>query len=336
LRRLLVLSVVVLLAACGDGRLPQIDLAGEALGTTFRVAIVEPPEALDTTGLEGDILAALSRVDTLASTWRSDSDLSGLNKAPSGAWVAVSDELCAALEAAWAVSRATGGAFDATVGPLVNLWGFGPDGRIEAPPADAEIVEVMRDVGQDKLELDCANSRVRKRAPTLYVDLSGWAKGFAVDEVAAVLAGRDLANYLVEVGGEMRVAGHNSEARKWAVGIEAPATSRRAPQSIIRVTDTGIATSGDYRNYFEYDGTRFSHTIDPRTGKPVTHRLAAVTVLHPSSAFADAMATALLVLGPEDGPALAENLGIAAYFLVRAESGIEEITTDEFEAVLEI
>jgi thiamine biosynthesis lipoprotein len=334
-RRLLLLPIV-LLAACGDGRLPQIDLIGEALGTTFKVSVVDPAASLDTTALETDILAALARVDALASTWRDDSELSVLNAANSTDWIDVSDTFCSALADSWGVSQASGGAFDATIGPLVNLWGFGPDGQVIVPPTETAIDDAMQHVGYDKLELDCINSRVRKSDPELYVDLSGWAKGFAVDKVVELLANRQLVNFLVEIGGEMRVSGHNSEARRWAVAIEAPSTSRRAPQSIIRITDTGVATSGDYRNYFEYDGVSYSHTIDPRTGRPVTHDLAAVTVLQASSAFADAMATALLVLGPDDGPELAEDLGIAAYFLVRAESGIEEITTNAFEAVFDL
>lgn len=326
----------MLLAACGDARLPQLDLVGEALGTTFKVSIVEPPATLDTTALEAEILGALADVDALASTWRDDSEITALNAAQSTDWIVVSAALCAALERSWAVSRASGGAFDATIGPLVNLWGFGPDGRVIVPPSESRIEEEMQHVGYDKLELDCDANRVRKSDPQIYVDLSGWAKGYAVDEVADLLAERQLANFLVEVGGEMRVSGHNSEARNWAVAIEAPSSSRRIPQSVIRITDTGVATSGDYRNYFEYDGISYSHTIDPRTGKPVTHDLSAVTVLQASAAFADAMATALLVLGPEDGPELAENLGIAAYFLIRAESGIEEITTNAFEARLDL
>lgn len=333
--RQLLLLPVILLAACGDSRLPQIDLVGEALGTAFKVSIVEPPAALDTAALEADVLAVLARVDALASTWRDDSEISALNAAESTDWVDVSEPLCAALERSWAVSRASGGAFDATIGPLVNLWGFGPDGRVIVPPSTTMIDDAMQHVGYDKLELDCDDGRVRKSDPQLYVDLSGWAKGYAVDEVAELLADRQLVNTLVEVGGEMRVSGHNSEARNWAVAIEAPSTSRRAPQSIIRITDTGVATSGDYRNYFEYDGRSYSHTIDPRTGQPVTHDLSAVTVLQASSAFADAMATALLVLGPEKGPELAEDLGIAAYFLIRAEAGIEEITTQAFEDVVD-
>jgi thiamine biosynthesis lipoprotein len=331
LRFLLLLLPV--LGACGEQRLPQLELEGSALGTTFKVAIVEPASTLDATGLEAEILATLSRLDKLASTWRSDSELSAFNLEQSSDWLPVSAEFCAALSAALEVSRLTNGAFDITVGPLVNLWGFGPEGSISEPPTDAAITAALQYVGYDKLHTDCDRGAARKDTGALYVDLSGWAKGRAVDAVSELLDTSDISNYLVEIGGELRVRGHNSERRKWAVGIEAPSTSQRVPRAIIRVSDTSVATSGDYRNYFEYDGTSYSHTIDPRTGRPVAHGLAAVTVVHPENAFADAMATALLVMGPEAGPELAENLGIAAYFLVRGSTDIEEILTSEFEGL---
>ena len=181
MRRLLLLPVF-LLAACGDGRLPQIDLVGEALGTTFKVSVVEPAASLDTAALETDILAALARVDALASTWRDDTELAALNAADTTDWVEVSDKFCAALADSWAVSRASGGAFDATIGPLVNLWGFGPDGRVVVPPDEAAVADARQHVGYDKLELDCDNARVRKSDAQLYVDLSGWAKGYAVQQ----------------------------------------------------------------------------------------------------------------------------------------------------------
>jgi thiamine biosynthesis lipoprotein len=233
-----------------------------------------------------------------------------------------------------AISVLTDGAFDITVGPLVNLWGFGPTGSVLEPPTDAAIAAARQHVGYEKLHTDCGHSTIRKDDAALYVDLSGWAKGRAVDAVSAMLDTSGIGNYLVEIGGELRVSGHNSEQRKWAVAIEAPSTSQRVPQAVIRVTDTSVATSGDYRNYFEYGGNSYSHTIDPRTGRPVTHGLAAVTVVHPENAFADAMATALLVLGPEAGPRVAEDLGIAAYFLVRHPTEIEEIITPEFESLV--
>jgi len=331
LRRFLLLLPALVLAACGDSRLPQLELTGSAMGTTFKVLLVEPPDTLAATELEADIVASLGGVDDLASTWRDDSELSRFNANPSLDWIVASAKFCNVLDQALAVSRETGGAFDVTVGPLVNLWGFGPDGQILEPPSDEAIDAAMQNVGFDKIETDCDERLIRKTLPTLYVDLSGWAKGYAVDEVVRLLDTNGLENYLVEIGGEVRVSGHNSENHMWAIAIEAPSTSERVPYAVLRITDTSVATSGDYRNYFAHDGQNYSHTIDTRTGRPVTHDLAAVTVLNPSTAYADAMATALLVLGPEAGPSLATKLGIAGYFLVRNQTGIREITTPVFD-----
>jgi thiamine biosynthesis lipoprotein len=329
----LLLLLLPFVAACGEQRLPQLELAGSSLGTTFKVAIVAPAESLDTADLEAEILATLSHIDRLASTWRSDSELSVFNQAETSDWLSVTAEFCSAIAATLEISQLTDGAFDITVGPLVNLWGFGPGGPVSEPPTDAAIAAALQNVGYDKLHADCDRGAVRKDVAALYVDLSGWAKGRAVDAVSTMLDASGVDNYLVEIGGELRVRGHNSEQRKWAVGIEAPSTSQRVPQAVIRVSDTSVATSGDYRNYFQHDGTSYSHTIDPRTGRPVTHDLAAVTVVHPENAFADAMATALLVMGPEAGPKLAEDLRIAAYFLVRQATEIEEILSSEFEGL---
>ena len=278
-------------------------------------------------------MATLDRVDALASTWRADSELTAFNDALITDWVDVSPAFCGVLQDALAASVASGGAFDVTVGPLVNLWGFGPGGEIDSPPTDAEIAATRERVGYEKLETDCDQARIRKAVERLYVDLSGWAKGYAVDEVAALLDSDGLTHYMVEIGGELKVRGHNAERRRWAIAVEAPSTSQRVPQAVLRLTDTGVATSGDYRNYFTHDGTHYSHTIDPRSGRPVAHALAAVTVVDPSTAYADAMATALLVLGPDEAPALAKELGIAGYFLIRNETGILEITTPAFDAL---
>jgi thiamine biosynthesis lipoprotein len=332
-RSLLALLPALLLTACGDGRLEQLEIDGSALGTTFNVSIVEPPETMDPEVLQGEILATLDSIDRLASTWRDDSELSVFNADHSVDWIIVSPEFCSALERALRLGQTTQGAFDVTVGPLVNLWGFGPDGQVLEPPPDAAIMAARERVGYSRIETDCAEGLVRKDHALMYVDLSGWAKGLAVDEVAETLETHGLDDYLVEIGGEIRVSGHNSNNANWALAVEAPSTSQRVPHAIIRVTDTSVATSGDYRNYFEHSGKSYSHTIDPRSGRPVAHDLAAVTVVHESAAYADALATALLVLGPQDGPALAQTLEIAAYFLIRKESGITEITSPEFDRI---
>jgi len=330
LRSFTLCIVLLALSAC-DNASPQLDLQGSALGTSFVVSVVGFPEDLNAETVRQDILDVLGSLDELASTWRDDSELSAFNTASSIDWIAVSAPLCDLLERSLDISRITGGAFDPTVGPLVNLWGFGPPGQVTEPPTDADIVAAQHRVGFKLLEVDCSEQLVRKDVPDLYVDLSGWAKGHAVDQVAGLLDSRGIENYMVEIGGELRIRGYNRHGNRWAIGIEAPSTSERVPHAVVHITDTSVATSGDYRNYFEHNGQRYSHTIDPRTGRPVTHSLAAVTVVDASAAFADAMATALLVLGPDDGPALARQRGVAAYFLVRNTSSIREITTPEFD-----
>ena len=334
LRSFTLCLALLALCACNNAS-PQTDLQGTALGTSFVVSVVDVPAKLDTGALRQEILDVLGSLDRLASTWRDDSDLSTLNADLSVDWISVSAPFCDLLERSLEISRITNGAFDPTVGPLVNLWGFGPAGPISEPPTDGDIVAAQHRVGFDLIEVDCKQQLVRKDVPDLYVDLSGWAKGHAVDLVAGLLDSRGVENYMVEIGGELRISGHNPKGRKWAIGIEAPSTSERVPHAVVHVTDTSVATSGDYRNYFEHDGQRYSHTVDPRTGRPVTHSLAAVTVVNASAAFADAMATALLVLGPEEGPELARKLGIAAYFLVRDASGIREISTTDFDTLSE-
>jgi len=328
--RLFLISLLAL-AACGSESLPQYELSGNAMGTTFNITLVDPAEDFADKALQSRISESLEHVDNLASTWKPDSQLSRLNAERTTEWVAVSNELCVALESALEIGRLSEGAFDITVGPLVNLWGFGPDGMVMSPPTDEALASAMESVGYELLDTRCEQPAVRKAHADLYIDLSGWAKGHAVDEVATLLDREGLMNYLVEIGGELRVRGHNAAGEKWAIAVEAPSTLQRKPHAVLRVTDTSVATSGDYRNYFEHDGAHYSHTIDARTGRPVTHDLAAVTVVNESAAFADAMATALLVLGPDAGPRLATNQQIAGYFLVRNAAGIEELTTPEFD-----
>lgn len=332
LLRLSALIPALLLAACGgDSRLPELELSGSTMGTSFNILLVDPAEDLAKDRLQSGIAETLERIDQLASTWRDDSEVSALNANPDTNWIDVSAELCAALEQTLEVSKQSNGAFDVTVGPLVNLWGFGPGGDVSEPPDDDELEAVMATVGYRNLRTRCDQPAVRKQNSAVYVDLSGWAKGFAVDELAALLDEYNLRNYLVEIGGELRVRGYNAEGLKWAVAVEAPSKTRRKPHSVLRVTDTSVATSGDYRNYFDHDGRHYSHTIDARTGKPISHQLAAVTVVSDSAAYADAMATALLVLGPKEGLELAESLDLAGYFLIRGTRGIQELTTRKFD-----
>ena len=318
----------LLLSSCGPSSgATEFELSGPTMGTTFDVKIVAPRGSLSTQALQPVLQQTLDTTEQLTSTYIEQSELSMFNSNTSTDWVSVSAQLCNTVARALALARRTDGAFDITVGPLVNLWGFGPDGVRSQPPSEAEIARLMTQVGFAKLQVDCERPALRKQHPQLFVDLSGWAKGFAVDQLAELLMAQGIDNFLIEVGGEMRVYGSNAEGKPWAVAIEKPISDGREVQSILRLSDTGLATSGDYRNYFEHEGLRYSHTIDPRTGKPIAHQLASVTVFDDSAADADGLATALLVLGPMEGPALARRLGIEALFLLRTPNGFDTIRT---------
>lgn len=334
---LVAMGLALMLSACDGQRagMPTHELSGQTMGTTFSIKLVAPDSKLDETVLGDNVTDVLTRINNRMSTWQPDSELSLFNTSPSTDWIKVSAEFCNVIEAALAVSRLTRGAFDITVGPLVNLWGFGPaDKDYAGPPGDALITTTRQQVGYENLTTDCGAPAVRKARPDIYVDLSAYAKGYAVDQIAELLDQQELRNYLVEIGGELRMRGNNASNQDWAIAVEKPSDTERAVQTVVHLTDRAMATSGDYRNFFEFAGQRFSHTIDSRTGRPVSHNAAAVTVVADSAALADALATALLVLGPDEGFEFAEQEEIAAYFLLREDTDIDEKVTAMFAALL--
>lgn len=320
------------LAGCGRGADTVWELTGSAMGTTYSVKLAQPERGLDLERLKADIETTLETLEQSMSTWRADSELSLFNRAVTTDWFDVSARLCSVVSSAQAMSRLTDGAFDVTVGPLVNLWGFGPDGMRDEPPPAERVDALSRAVGFERLHTDCERPALRKDVSALYVDLSAFAKGYAVDELGHLLESLSVTNYLVEVGGELRLRGVNGAGVPWAIAIETPARTARSVQTVVRLTDTCLATSGDYRNYFEHGGTFYSHTIDPRSGRPVAHSAASVTVLADEAASADALATALLVMGPDDGAAFAERHDIAALFVLRTEDGYTERQSARFRA----
>ena len=304
------------------------------MGTQFSVAIVTATE-FDQEQVQAQIRAVLEDVDMQMSTYQLDSELTELNRINRTGWIPVSRDLCAAIDDALKLGERTAGAFDITVGPLVNLWGFGPEVSRLALPTDDAIDQALTSTGYENLHADCVRPAVRKDNAALYIDLSGYAKGHAADKIATLLDEHGMLNYLAEVGGDLRARGRNRNNSNWRIAIEKPDPSGAAVEKIIRISDFSVATSGDYRNFFEFEGQRYSHTIDPQTGWPVRHSLASVTVLAASAAHADALATALLVLGPDAGPAFAEHERIAAYFLMRDERGLTERMSTQFAALAE-
>ena len=301
------------------------------MGTTYSVKVVDPPPSLESHGLHAEIDAVLQHINGQMSTYLEDSELSRFNASRKTDWLNVSSELVAVVRHARRVSELTGGAFDVTVGPLVNLWGFGPGARGDEAPPDDAIEYALQRTGYRQLHVKDEPSGLRKDNPGLYVDLSAIAKGYAVDQIAERLEKHGINNYLVEIGGEVRGRGHNARGIPWQIAIEKPSPGERAVHQVITVDGVGVATSGDYRNYFEQDGQHYSHTIDPRTGRPVTHSLASVTVISPSAMHADALATGLLVLGPEAGYALAEREALAVIFILRQQDDFVTKTSSSFE-----
>ena len=248
------------------------------------------------------------------------SEAAALRFNPNADPLPLSAETFSVLETARDVSELTGGAFDITVGPLVDAWGFGPGGPAD-PPSDGKIRFLLGETGWSRLLLHSGSRTVRKALPALRCDLSAIAKGYAVDRVSEALEGLGFRNHLVEVGGEIRAAGSNPRGEDWRVGIERPDSAGRLVQRIVGLTDIAAATSGDYRNFQEAGGVRYGHVLDPRSGRPAESRVASATVFDRSAMRADALATALVVLGEDDGLALAEREGLAALLIVREGEG---------------
>ncbi|MDG1693995.1 MAG: FAD:protein FMN transferase [Porticoccaceae bacterium] len=281
------------------------------MGTTYHITVIA--DQLPPSDIEQQIDQLLSKVDHSMSTYKKDSEISRFNRLTVGQQLEISQEFADVLQISREIWQLSEGAFDPTLGPLVDLWGFGPKTTGDLIPSDQAITAALKNTGFDGVVLK--GLTLIKNKPVA-LDLSAVAKGYAVDLVSNYLEMNALPDYLVEVGGEIRVSGFNSEGTPWRVAIEQPQLLASV-NKIVGLTDMSIATSGDYRNYFERDGIRYSHTINPKTGKPITHNLASVTVLIDSCAEADAWATAFSVLGPEQSVELAEKLDLAMYMLVR-------------------
>lgn len=325
------LFITLLISCSKDSPSDQLlRFSGSTMGTTYTVKVADAPTDLSQDQLQAAIERVLEKVNDQMSTYRADSELSKLNSNSSTQWIDSSADLLTVVEEALRVSRLTDGAFDITVGPLVNLWGFGPGKQENQVPTQQQITDAMSRVGYTKMSTRRSPPAIRKTRRDIYIDLSAIAKGYGVDKIAEHLESLGVHNYLVEIGGDLRAKGHNAEGTPWKIGIEKPVPEQRAVQLIIQLQDQGMATSGDYRNFFEKDGQRFSHTINPRNGMPITHNLASVTVLSPTAMGADAMATALLVMGPETGYMLAKRERLAAYFINRTADGFVDRSTLQF------
>ncbi len=335
MKRHLIAAVSVAVSIAGCDKPPTgWSITGQTMGTTYSVKVTDPPGSVDSGAIKENVDELLRGVNGAMSNYQSDSELSRFNASAEVGWFTVSRATAEVVHEALRLGALSDGAFDVTVGPLVNLWGFGPDMRPERIPSETELSAERQRVGTKYLSVRLDPPALRKTRPDLYVDLSAIAKGYAVDLVAGYLESEAIPSYLVEIGGEIRVRGWNDNGRPWRIAVEAPISEKRAVQRIIEPNEAGVATSGDYRNYFEHNGQRFSHTIDPATGRPIDHRLASATVIHPSAMTADGLATTLMVLGPERAFQFADRHGVAAFLISKSDDGFVERYTTAFEPYL--
>ena len=312
---------------------------GPTMGTRYAVSLAAgkgtanwPPDLQE---VQQRVEQRLAEINRRMSTYDPQSELSRFNRLNSSDWFEVSAETAEVVAAALKIAERTSGAFDPTVGPIVNLWGFGPDKSRMEIPGDGPIAEALQRVGYEKVSVRADPPALKKSLPEVYLDLSGIAKGYASDEISTLLDELGFPNTMVEIGGEVRTRGAKIDGSPWRIGVEQADDLDRQVHTAVTLVNAGMATSGDYRNFFESRGVRYSHTIDPATGRPVGHSLAAVSIVAPTCMEADALATAVLVMGDQKGYdwCLAED--VAAMFLVRQGEQIVQRATPSFQKRIE-
>lgn len=328
--RALVALIVLLAAGTGFSLLrpepppAELHMSGRTMGTTYNVKYHPTPNTPTVKDLQIEVDALLAEINHTMSTYDPESELSHFNRLRTTDWVPASASLRAVLKAALEIGAQSEGAFDITVGPLVNLWGFGPEVHPDRVPPERDIAAARARSGLDKITLSDTLSAIRKRRPDVFLDLSGIAKGYGVDRVAERMTAHGIDHYMVEIGGEIRVRGLKERETPWRIAIEKPLPGERSVHTILALSDISLATSGNYRNFFEIAGRRYSHTIDPTTGWPIDNHLVSVTVLADTSMRADAWATAFQVLGPERGMAIAERINLPVLFVIERDGQFEE------------
>jgi FAD:protein FMN transferase len=326
---------LLFLTACQPQQSIYSKLNGFTMGTSYSVTlkIETANKTIDTSRLKQAIEQRLAVINQLMSTYIDESELSRFNQTQSTECLALSDETLSVINAAQLVFKQSHGKFDVTLAPLIELWGFDKKETNDAIPDDAQIQLLLNQIGSDKFTV--ADDCVKKQHTALSINLSAIAKGYAVDQIAHVVSQSGSSDYLVEIGGEVANQGVNPQGKPWRIAIESASSQQRSIQRVLTPKGYGVATSGDYRNYFEKDGERYSHTIDPTTGKPIKHNLASVTVLHNQTMFADAYATAVMVMGDKEALVFAEEQQFPIFMLVKHEQGFKEVYNDAFKQFIE-
>ncbi len=330
--------VLFTLTSCQVKEDPFSSFEGRTMGTTYHIKVVPKLTQKAEHRLFQNIQAVLKRINDQMSTYQKGSEISRLNALKTGQSITLSPDIYGVMKRSLEINRETQGAFDITVGPLVNLWGFGAQGtKRKTMPTVKQIETVKAYTGINLIKIDSKNRTVEKRLDNVYVDLAAIAKGYGVDAVSGYLMKTGIKNFIVEIGGEVKVSGvkDKKKNKKWKIALEKPLAGKRENGRILSLKDISIATSGDYRNYFEYNGKRYSHTIDPATGYPVAHNLASVSVFAAHCMDADAYATALMVMGESHGLEFADEKKLKVVFYVHHNGAYKEVLSKEMVKYLE-
>ncbi|WP_447834093.1 FAD:protein FMN transferase [Aeromonas veronii] len=327
----LLLTLLLALAGCQPTPPAQTRIQGKTMGTYYVVTLSDSYPGGEP-ALKSDVESLLARINKEISTYDPGSLISRFNQGPANIPFAIPPAMAIIVQQGMDAGKLTDGKLDVTVGPLVNLWGFGPDKRPVKRPDEAAIAAARHKVGIDKLTLTPQGDHflLEKTIPDLYLDLSTLGEGAASDEIAALLEGKGVHNYLIEVAGAVRSKGNNSKGSPWKVAIVEPSDQPGAFSDIVIPNGMALSTAGSYRNYYELDGQRYSHIIDPATGQPVTHKLVSASVITPTALEADALDTALMVMGPEAGMAFAKQHQLAVYLIIKTEQGFKAEYTPQF------
>jgi thiamine biosynthesis lipoprotein len=328
---LLALILAPVLGGCA--REPQeVAISGPTMGTTYSIKVASAPADVDVHALRSATDEVLDRIDRSMSGYRPDSEISRFNASTSTDWFEVTADLAIVAEHALQVSRESGGAFDITVGPLVAAWGFGAEGEPIDLPDATKLAELRARTGYQKLEVRLQPPALRKSDASLRVDLNGIAPGYAVDLIAERFRSMHLSHFMIDLGGEVRAQGRNGRGEAWRIAVERPIDAEPEPYAIVKLDNGSVTTSGEYRHYFDRDGRRYSHTIDPRTGRPVEHNLASVVVIGSTTMDVDAWATALNVLGTKAGRELALKRSMPVMFIEVQGAELHSVTTPQFDS----
>ena len=329
--RLIALLLFLSLAACQSGS-SERTISGFAQGTTYHVTWVDGKSVASVETIQQKVDQLLAELDTQLSNYRDDSEISRLNRQETGDWLPVSSEIIGLLTVAQTIYQRSESCYDLTVKPLFDLWGFSKhENRI---PSDQEIAALQAHIGMNLLEIDASQQRIRKKDPSLKIDLSSIAQGYSVGRVAKALESLGIHDYLVEIGGEMLTKGRKSSGKAWRIGVESPSATSRDLQKILTMhdaTETAVMTAGTYRNFFEQQGKQYSHILNPKSGKPVDHHLYSVTIVHDDPTWADAWDTALLCMGEDRAKGLADRENLKVLLIYEQNGKLQEYSSKAFE-----